>query len=409
MDRKATLEAPCRRACPAGVDVPRYVRLTGKGRFDEALAVVREKIPFPSVCGHICFRPCEAACRLKGLGGAIPIRGLKRFVSERDTGLWREKSRIATGTGKKVAVIGAGPAGLTAAYYLVKQGHSVTLFDSSPEPGGKMRSAVFEYGLPEEVLDAEIKEIIGTGIEIFTNREVQSLDEFQDKGCDAVLVATGAHRPLKTEGERSEDPEVNRSFGLTLGKGSRIKIERKTLATGRKGIFACGDAVSGPSGPSSAIRAIASGRKAAVQVDLYLGGNGIIDEALAPREQEVEANYPWVSIGERASIPSNISEDSGNEVAEHTPAFIEEIAVRQAKRCLMCDLPIKVDAAKCCGCLICEMRCSLIHKNAFVPSEAYIRIQRVGRQETEYELSFTSECDSCGICARYCPYGALTR
>jgi len=407
MDRKATLEAPCRRACPAGVDVPRYVRLIGKGRFDEALAVVREKIPFPSVCGHICFRPCEAACRLKDLGGAIPIRDLKRFVSERDTGLWREKTRIAPNTGKKVAVIGAGPAGLTAAYYLVKQGHSVTLFESSPELGGKMRSAVSEYGLPGEVLDAEIKEIIGIGIEIKTNRAVRSPDDLLRKGFSAVFVAIGADRSLKI-GKHGAS-EIDSTLGLSLGKGGGIKADRKTLATGKRGVYAGGDAVRGPSGPPFVIKAIASGRKAAVQIDLYLGGNGIINEALTPREQDVEANYPWVSIGERASIPSHISEDSGNEVAEHTPAFIKEIAVRQAKRCLMCDLPIKVDAAKCCGCLICEMRCSLIHKNAFFPAEAYIRIQRVGRQETEYELSFTSECDSCGICARYCPYGALTR
>ncbi len=409
MNKKIEKQAPCRRACPAGIDVPRYVRLIGDEKFDQALAVIREKIPFPGVCGYICFRPCESACRLNKLGGAIPIRDLKRFAAGHGKGLWRERSHKAPDTGKKVAIIGAGPAGLTAAYYLSKQGHSVIVFESSAELGGKMRRAVFEDGLPADLLDAEIEDIIKTGIEVKTNTEVISLNDelLMDKKFDAVFIAIGAFK--SADSERHGVSQLQGISGWGLENFDRIKVNRKTLATSREGVFAGGDAVSGPSGPPHAIKSIASGRKAAVQIDLYLEGNGSIDEILAPPYEDTKADYPWISIGEREEIPFGVARNSDHVATRADTGSIEMTAVRQARRCLWCDLPIKVDATKCCGCFICEMRCSLIHKDAFIPAESYIRVRRVGTGETEYELSFTDQCDSCGVCARYCPYGALAR
>ena len=159
--------APCQEACPAGIDVPRYVRCIQKGRFGEALAVIREKIPFPFVCGYACVHPCEAKCSRNQFEGPVAIRMLKWTAAEYDKDrLWEKSTREAPPTGKRVAVVGAGPAGLTAAYYLAGLGHGVTVYEALPYAGGMMRFGIPEYRLPREVLESEIREIEKAGVEI---------------------------------------------------------------------------------------------------------------------------------------------------------------------------------------------------------------------------------------------------
>jgi NADPH-dependent glutamate synthase beta subunit-like oxidoreductase/NAD-dependent dihydropyrimidine dehydrogenase PreA subunit len=356
---RETALVPCTHACPAGIDVPRYVRLIAGGKYAEAAAVIREKVPFPEVLGRVCFRPCEAVCRRGELNEPIAIRDLKRFAAERDTGLWRRRAKQAPATGKRVAVVGSGPAGLTCAYYLAKLGHGVAVFELLPEPGGMMRVGIPHHRLPRDVLDSEIETVKEVGVDIRTNVRVESLDGLFDEGYDAIFLALGARRGKKRGVEREDGPgveeaiswlrEVNRGqevsagFGLARGPRDTIQVNPDTLATDRKGVFAGGDAVSGP---ASVIGAIAAGRKAAISIDKYLGGAGFIDEAL------VEADVPQAWLGRDEGFVSRscvvmprLSPDKRpGDFAEVELGYDEEAAVAEAGRCLRCDLRFQLSA-----------------------------------------------------------------
>ena len=226
--------APCSHTCPAEIDVPRYLRFIAEGKPAEAVAVIREKIPFPAVCGLVCFHPCEAKCRRAQLDEAIAIRILKRFAWEHDTGMWKQKIKVAPATGKRVAIIGSGPAGLTAAYYLAKLGHSVTVFEALPEPGGMMLVGIPDYRLPKDALRAEIKEIEDIGVEIRTNTRVDSIDKLFKEGYNAVFLAIGAHQGLKIGVEGEDSPRVMEcvNFLREVSLGKEVKLGEKVAVIG---------------------------------------------------------------------------------------------------------------------------------------------------------------------------------
>ena len=217
---------PCRNACPAGVDVPRYVHLASQGKFAESLAVVRERVPFPGSLGRVCIHPCEEACRRQELNSAISIKNIKRFVADKDTGLWKKNQKKAAPTGKKVAVVGAGPAGLTAAFYCAKQGHKVTVFETLPEAGGMMRVGIPEYRLPRDILGGEVDDIKSVGVEIKLNSPVESLDALFEQGYDAVFVGVGSHDGMKlgVPGEDVEGAIDSAEYLRRANLGEKVKI-----------------------------------------------------------------------------------------------------------------------------------------------------------------------------------------
>ncbi len=464
------LANPCSYACPAHIDVPRYVRLCGEGKFAEALAVIREKVPFPGVLGRVCIHPCEQACRREALNEPIAIKFLKWAAAERDDGQWQQHAKKSPPTGKKVAVIGSGPAGLTAGYYLAKQGHAVTVFEALPEPGGMMRVGIPDYRLPPKKLNAEIDIIREAGVEIKLNTRVESIDDLFAQGYDAVFAAPGAHQGMKmgVEGEDTQGvfdgatflreinlgrkihtgervavigggnvaidaarvsrrtgarkvtivyrrtrtempaspeeveaaleegieimflaapvridrtgkivrltctrmelvepdasgrrrpvpirgsefttefdsviaaigqmPDIPAGFNLKLGRGNTIQTSSETLATSRKGVWAGGDAVSGP---ASVIEAIAAGRKAASSIDKYLGGTGDIGEVLAPPSEfnpcvgKDEGFFEWV----RAVMPELPVEKRAGNFEEVELGLSDEAAAKEGGRCLQC-------------------------------------------------------------------------
>ena len=225
---------PCSYACPAHIDIPRYVNFVARGKYPEALAVVREKVPFPGALGRVCIHPCEQACRRGKLDEPICIKFLKRYASDHDNELWKKGNKVMPATGKKVAVVGSGPAGLTAAFYLAKFGHAVTVFEALPQTGGMMRVGIPAYRLPREILDAEIDEIKKVGVEIKVNQRIESVDELLQKGFDAVFVGIGDHKGSKMGAEGEELPGVLDGVGFlrTVALGQEFKIGKKVAIIG---------------------------------------------------------------------------------------------------------------------------------------------------------------------------------
>jgi NADPH-dependent glutamate synthase beta subunit-like oxidoreductase/Pyruvate/2-oxoacid:ferredoxin oxidoreductase delta subunit len=219
--------APCQVACPAGTDAGRYVGLIALGRYDEAYAVSAEVNPFPSVCGWICTAPCEAACRRGKLDAPIAIRTLKRFAVEH--GKLPEVQAPPVRRASKVAIVGGGPAGMSAAYYLARLGYPVTVFEAMPVPGGMMAIGIPEYRLPREVLRAEIDRILGLGVELLLDRAMGrdfSLADLETSGFRAVFLATGASksRRLGVPGDdlRGVVPATLFLKQVNLGEGPRL-------------------------------------------------------------------------------------------------------------------------------------------------------------------------------------------
>lgn len=198
---------PCVSACPAHVDVPGYVALVNEGRYEEAVKLIRKDNPFPSACAYVCEHPCEAHCRRAMVDDAINICGLKRFAV--DYAKAEPAKILYEKTGKTVGIIGGGPGGLTAAYYLAQMGHQVTVYEQRPKLGGMLRYGIPDYRLPQEVLERDIEHILTTGINVITDvsigRDV-TMEDIQ-KSYDAVYISIGAHNDKKIgiEGEDAEN------------------------------------------------------------------------------------------------------------------------------------------------------------------------------------------------------------
>lgn len=205
--KKAVIEragvSPCTFTCPAGIKAHGYIALIRSGKYEKAFELVREATPLVGTLGRACYAPCEAECTRSGLEGPVSIRRLKRFVADMYYAEDRGREEVPPPNGRKVAIVGSGPAGLTAAWHLARAGYEVKIFEAASKTGGLLRLALPPYRLSNEVVDEDVANVTSLGVEIITGSPVADLDSLTAGGYDAVLVATGTHgsTDLKIPGE----------------------------------------------------------------------------------------------------------------------------------------------------------------------------------------------------------------
>jgi len=360
--------APCHSTCPASINIPAMLRQISLGKMRNALIIAKQSVALPAVLGYICPELCEKSCRRKAKDESVAICKLKRFVAEDD--LLSESPfipPIAAATGKKIAIVGSGPAGLSAAYYLLQKGHACTIFDDREKPGGMLRYGVLEIDLPRNVLDAEIGIIRKMGASFEMGKRVSSvralLHDFH-----AVLIACGDLREAETP-----DPELEKT-------PQGIKADRKTMLSSMKGVFVAG---SSAVPAKHAVRAVADGRNAAYRIDDYLKGHtsetGAKDFSVHVGKLDEQSVSPFVAL---VNNEGRISLDRG---------YTADEARREASRCIQCG---------CAKPKNCKLR---TYATQYDANPAKYRGERRAfeREETHPEVIFESgKCIACGICVR---------
>ena len=223
---------PCVALCPAHVDIPGYIALVGEGRYADAVRLIRKDNPFPTTCGFICEHPCELRCRRNMVDDSVNIRGLKRVAA--DFAGEVEPPKCAPSTGKKIAVLGGGPGGLSAAYYLQLMGHQTTVYEMLPKLGGMLRYGIPNYRLPKERLEDDVNAILKTGVQVEYGKKIGQDITIQDlrEQYDAVLITIGAStdKKLGLEGEDSEGVMSAVQFLRNIGKNIITDLTGKEVA-----------------------------------------------------------------------------------------------------------------------------------------------------------------------------------
>ncbi|HUT93853.1 MAG TPA: FAD-dependent oxidoreductase [Thermoguttaceae bacterium] len=311
--------APCDFGCPAHMNVPLMLRQIAGEDLRGAIETVKRDIALPAVLGRICPAPCEKACRRAPADGAVAICLLKRYVADVD--LASDDPYLPEckpSTGKRVAIIGGGPTGLAAAYYLLRDGHAVTVFDDQPALGGRLRHETAEDELPRDVLDGEIALVTRLGTEVRPSTPAgddPSLEHLA-RQFDAVLVACGATKK-----------ETLERWGLQAGTRG-VEINRETYETSVPGVFAAGNAIRTK---GLVIRSVADGKEVAVSIDQHLAGRPV-----SGPEKRFSSRIGRLSDVELSEFMADASEASRSQ-PEGRQGFAHAEAARQAGRCLHCD------------------------------------------------------------------------
>lgn len=224
---------PCRDGCPAHIDIPRYIRHIKNGEFGKATAVVREKVPFPEALGSICSHACESQCKRGALKNPVSICKLKRAAAVMDDEKWKANSKKEESTGKKVGIIGGGPGGLTAAFYLAKKGHDVTVFEKNEKLGGQCRYGIPSYRLPDEVMDKEIGYILEQGVKVELSKTAYA-NELMEQGYDSVLISVGTNvgTRLPLPGNDLPQVHVNADFLKQARMNNPLPVGKRVMVLG---------------------------------------------------------------------------------------------------------------------------------------------------------------------------------
>lgn len=232
---QALFRAPCQNACPVELDIPGYIAFINEGRFEEAYRLIRQRLPFPSICGRVCNHPCEARCVRSQLDDPLAIMQLKRFVTDYALTHGIEYvPKVKAAKKEKVAIIGAGPAGLAAAYDLAKEGYGITVFEALPVAGGLLTVGVPEYRLPREIVGNEINDVKRLGVDIKLNTRINDAAELLKQGYQAVFIATGAHKGAKMgiPGEDLNGVYDAIEFLKEVNLGNEIRVGKNVIIIG---------------------------------------------------------------------------------------------------------------------------------------------------------------------------------
>jgi ferredoxin len=368
-DHAGDCTAPCQNTCPVRIDLPVMLRQVAAGEWGEAIMTIRRELALPAVLGRVCGEYCEKGCRRAQVDSAASICLVKRAVADRDLASdrpWLPPRGLATG--KRVAIIGAGPAGLSAAYHLLIAGHACDLFEARPAAGGMLRYETDEAQLPRPVLDAEIALIETLGARIHLGRSIESVHDLR-RDYDAVLVATG---PV--------DPEEEDVLGLAVAEG-RIESDHGTHEAGVPGVFAAGDVARLG---RIVVRAVADGKAAAEHIDQYLLAGRVI---VKPRPFTVRLGR--VNEGELAELAGCASAAARVEPAPGAAGLTPGQAQVEASRCLGCDCISKDD---------CRLR---YYAQLYgVVSNRFRGVRRqVERHHRHGEVVYEpGKCIMCGLC-----------
>jgi ferredoxin len=352
----------CQRVCPARMEIPEVIRLVSAGKTKEAIALVKEDVVFPGVLGRICRAPCEMGCRRRQFDGAVAIQLIEREVANLDANATdRFVPTCAPPTGKRIAIVGAGPTGLSAAFFLLKLGHKVTVYDASAEPGGQMRTA----DVPREVVDADIATIGAIGLEFRGNTRLGSdlkLDDLR-RDFNAVILAVGP--TAKTN---------HTELGVTATE-KMVKVNAKDFQTEVPGVFAGGSCIRSGWDPA---RSVGDGHLLAESVDAFLAGRPY---QISPKE--FTTTIPKLSSDEYRQLGKGANSELS--VRE----LISE-AEKAAGRCCHCDCRAAAD---------CKLRLYAVAYNADPKRFA-------GERRRSFEvirqpggvIFEPGKCISCGIC-----------
>jgi ferredoxin len=360
---------PCQLGCPAHMNIPRMIRQIAAGDLKGAIATVKRDIPLPAVLGRICPAPCEKACRRRLHDEAVSICLLKRYAAGVD--LQSDSPYMPPPSprrGKRVAIVGAGPAGLAAAYYLQQDGFDCTVFDDHDEPGGMLRYGVPEQDLPRHVLKAEVALVGELGVTFELGARIGSAMGLRER-FDAVFIAVGELKSGDAENLAVE------------ASADGIKTDGRTSMTATPGIFAGGDAVRKR---RLAVRAVADGKEAAESIRQYLSGEQIVGT-----KRPFNSRMGKLEDGEMDIFLKSAGGDTRRKPSGDTGGFTAEEAVAESLRCLHCDCR-KPDA-----CLLRQYAQDCDAKQARYKSERRRFVQKTQHPDIIYE---PGKCIRCGIC-----------
>jgi NADPH-dependent glutamate synthase beta subunit-like oxidoreductase/ferredoxin len=369
--------APCQLACPAGMNIPQMLRQIAAEDSRGAIVTVKRDIALPAVLGRICPAPCEKACRRRPADGAVSICLLKRFVADADlASSARYLPECRPSSVRRVAIVGAGPAGWSAAYYLLQQGHACTIFDENEKPGGRLRHETSADELPHEILNADLEPVLRLGAELRMNTRIGGREAFEGlrHEFDAVLVACGATAKQQAE-----------TWGLETAQRG-VQVAQDTYETSLAGVFAAGNAIRGK---GLVVRSAADGKEAAISIDQYLSGCKVsgpqkpFSTRIGRLEEDELALYLAGASQSPRRDPSSASK--GYPAAGFTP----QEAVEQSARCMHCD---------CRGVETCKLR---RYSDLYgADPRRYKDARKPFRQDRQHAAVIyePGKCIQCGLC-----------